>query len=953
MIPHPAVGLRLCGRARRLKHACTHAALLPLATALLLAAPGPAAGQRTARTAATPASPVPRALQLADYARWRSIHDATISDDGAWAAWTYSQLRQDDVLHVRHIDSGREHHMPGGSRPTFSGDGRWISYFVAPAVATAFATADSLRAEGLPVPLRAELLGLDSGQRTGWDDAVSAEFSPDATFLAVSRRRTPGDDAAADAELILRDLRSGTERHIENMAWYAFSPAGGLLAWTMVTPSTGSGSLRVIDLRSGEATLLDSAAAHYSGATWSADGSALAVLRGVDIDTLVRRVNSLLAFTGLDRGAGRQRAETSTQNGIPAGHVISEKADLAWNESGDRLFFGIAQQERKTQAPAGWQKASDVDVFRWNDDRIQTAQSRRAERDRHRTARVVLHLADRRAVVLTDSTLQELAVDPQGRWAIGSDERPYISDWRERRADYHRIDVVTGARTPVIAAQLRPYASFVQLAPDGRHLLYWKDGDFHAYEVATDRHVNLTSGLPVRFADAEWDYLSTVPPYGVAGWTADGTGVVLDHHYDLWYVPFDGSGARNLTSGAGEARGIRLRVAAQRSRYQPTDLLIDLSQPVLLAATELATQRSGFFELREGRTRELVVTDHMYGKPQHAAGNGRLLFTRQSWNEFPDLHVAEGDRSGVARITDANPQQAEYAWGRLILIDYATPDGVPLKGLLAIPDEWRPGTRLPMLVRFYEKAAPYFHFHPVPRYDTGMPQLADYVSNGYLVLAPDVHFRGGSSHTDMRESVEAAVARVIEMGYADPSRIGLHGISYSAGGALYIGGRSDTFAAIAAFAASGNLVTEFNLIWGSAGEPVQGYDIHGQGRYGSNPYDDFDRYWQQSPIAHVRSLNTPVLMAHGEADPIVNYQLSLEYFNAARFNEKPVIFLSYPGEGHSLVRLENQLDYQSRMRDFFDHYLKGAPLPPWMEHGERFIDKHRRTPVPIPILPQP
>jgi hypothetical protein len=94
-------------------------------------------------------------------------------------------------------------------------------------------------------------------------------------------------------------------------------------------------------------------------------------------------------------------------------------------------------------------------------------------------------------------------------------------------------------------------------------------------------------------------------------------------------------------------------------------------------------------------------------------------------------------------------------------------------------------------------------------------------------------------------------------------------------------------------------------------------------------------------------------MMHGDADPYVQYQLSLEYFNAARFNEKPVIFLSYPGEGHSLARLENQLDYQSRMRDFFDHYLVGAPLPAWMEHGERFIDKHRRSPVPVMVRDEP
>jgi dipeptidyl aminopeptidase/acylaminoacyl peptidase len=948
MTPRPADELRIGSPMYRPKRRREAAALLPLAVALLLATPGAAACQRTPRNPATPANLYLGPLQLADYAHWRSIQGATISADGEWVAWSYSQLRQDDVLHVRSVDSNLEHRIPRGSRPVFSGDGRWISFFVVPAVVIT----DSLRAEGLPVPRRAELLSLGSGERIGWDDAVSVEFSPDGTHLAAKRGRIPRDPADADAELILRDLRSGLERRVEGVAWYSFSPAGSLLAWATAAPGVEARALRVLDLRTGEATLLDSAAAHYSGAAWSADGRALAVLRGTDVDSLIRRDNTLLAFTGLDSPRPARLEATGMTARIPADHVVSEQAHLAWNDAADRVFFGIARQERRPRAPAGWQKASDVDVFRWNDERIQTAQARRAERDRNRTEWAVLHLADRRVVVLTDSTLGNLLIDPRGRWAIGSDERPYLSDWRERRADYYRIDVGTGARTPVISAQLRPYESFAQLAPDGRHFLYWRDGDFHAYEMETRRHLNLTAGLLLSFADAEWDYLSTVPPYGLAGWTADGSGVVLDHHHDLWYVPFSGSGARNLTSGTGETRGIRLRVAAQRSRYQATDLLIDLSKPLLLAATELATQRSGFFDLRDGRTRELVLTDHMYGRPQHASAADRILFTRQSWNEFPDIQVADTDLEGMTRISEANPQQAEYAWGRRILIGYTTRDGVPLRGTLAIPDEWRPGARLPLIVTFYEKAAPYFHLHPVPRYATG-PQLADYVSNGYLVLEPDVHFRGGSSHSDMLESVEAAVAKVIEMGYADPSRIGLHGHSYSAGGALYIGGRSNTFAAIVAGAASSNLVTEFNLIWGSSGEPVQGYNIHGQGRYGSNPFDDFDRYWQQSPIAHVRTLNTPVLMMHGDADPYVQYQLSLEYFNAARFNEKPVIFLSYPGEGHSLARLENQLDYQSRMRDFFDHYLVGAPLPAWMEHGERFIDKHRRSPVPVMVRDEP
>src|SRR5690606_19541502 len=190
----------------------------------------------------------------------------------------------------------------------------------------------------------------------------------------------------------------------------------------------------------------------------------------------------------------------------------------------------------------------------------------------------------------------------------------------------------------------------------------------------------------------------------------------------------------------------------------------------------------GFHELRGGRMRELVFGDNMYNTPQKAANADRVLFTRQSWNEFPDLQVARTDFAQPSKITDANAQQVEYAWGRRILFDYTNRDGVRLQGTLAIPEGYQPGERLPMLVNFYEKYSQNLHLYPTPRFSSA-PQFAGYVSDGYLVMQPDVHFRGGSSHSDMLECVEAAVAKVVELGYADPARVGLHGHSYSGGGA--------------------------------------------------------------------------------------------------------------------------------------------------------------------------
>ena len=880
----------------------------------------------------------PRALPIADYARWRAITGSALSDDGEWVAWTYTQVRQDDELHVQHLESEKEYVIARASRAVFSDDGRWVAYSVAPELKEV----DRLTKEKKPVPRRAELMDLATGAKVGWDDVASFEFATGSTHLAVKKNRPEPKPKHEGADLILRDLRSGRDELIGSVNWHAFNEPGSLLAYTTDAASMDGNGLYMVELRTGVRHALDNARATYARATWSEDGSALAVLRGADVDTLAQRRNVLVAYTALGTRTPLRVEVADTTAGLPRSHVLSEKATLIWGDPADRIIFGMKPQETKPK-PAkleDWQKPSDVNVFHWNDDRIQTVQERRAEAERNRTDRAVVVLSSKTFVPLTDSTLTSVTFSRDGRWAIASDNRAFVSDWEEERADYYRINTTTGERVPFLKAHMRTLG----LSPDGRRYLYWKDNHVWSYELGTDRHVNLTARAPVSFVNAEWDYLSTKPPYGVTGWTKDGRHVVLNHRYDLWLVPLDGSTPRVLTNGIGSEHEIRFNYV----RLDPDERYIDLSKPILLSAYGQWTKNAGFYELSNGRMRELVFSENMYGGVQKAASANRVLFTRQSWTEFPDLQVASLDFAAPRRITQANPQQSEYAWGRRILFDYTNKDGVRLQGTLAIPDSYQPGQRLPMLVQFYEKYSQNLHLYPTPRYSSS-PQFAGYVSDGYLVMQPDVHFRGGSSHSDMLECVEAAVAKVVEMGYADPARVGLHGHSYSGGGASYIATRSKTFAAIVAGAAPINLVGEFNIIFRGSGENNHRYDIYGQGRYGSNPYDDFGRYWNQSPISGVRTMDTPLLYMHGDNDQIVEYNQGLEFYNALRFNRKPVIFLSYPGEGHGLTKLENQLDYLVRMEQFFGHYLKDRPKPAWIERGERFIDKSRRQPIMINV----
>ena len=99
------------------------------------------------------------------------------------------------------------------------------------------------------------------------------------------------------------------------------------------------------------------------------------------------------------------------------------------------------------------------------------------------------------------------------------------------------------------------------------------------------------------------------------------------------------------------------------------------------------------------------------------------------------------------------------------------------------------------------------------------------------------------------------------------------------------------------------------------------------------PWNSHDLYEEQSPIFHVRNIKTPFMILQGMEDGAVDYVEGLQFFNAARAAGKQVILLSYPGEPHHLARKENQKDFQERMKQFFDHYLKGTPEAKWMADG--------------------
>ncbi len=886
-----------------------------------------------------------RSLAIADYKDWRTLSGTSISADGIWVAWSYTRIRGDDTLHVANLETGSEHVVPLASGARFSDDGNWVAY----SVSLSFEEIEKAEKEDEPVSRKAELLNLASGEKRNWDGIASFGFSKGSSHFFAKKRsegRSGGgggrgsasgggqSDQPQGTDLILRNLIEGYDELIGSVSQSEFNKPGTHLAYTVDASDKDGNGLYLVDLGSGSRRALDNAKERYSDLTWSEEGDGLAVLRGEIPEKKTERVNTLVAFTDLVGGRGvRHVFGGETGTGLPEGSVVSEKGSLTWSEDLGTVFLGVKPQGDEVEDwPDDGFPLADVNIWHWNDDRIQTAQMKQASRDRDRTYLAAVHLADARMVPLADEKMRTVEVTRDGRYGMGRDDSSFISDWKPSYANYYRVDTRTGERNQILRGLERAYG----FSPDSKHFLYWLDGHFWAYQLDTDIHVNLTASNSMGFENLEYDHPGDRPPYGLAGWAKDGKGVLLNHRYDVWLQPLDGTQATNLTEGRGHLDEIRLRYV----QVDPEERFVDLDEPLLFSAYGEWTKKAGFFQLEDGELRELAWEDKRFGRPQKAEDADQYLFTVQTFAEFPDLWVSDGDFAGRERITTANPQQEDFLWGHRILFDYTNDDGVPLQGTLAIPDTYEEGQKLPMIVRFYEKYSQDLHAYATPAY-RHQPNFSGYVSNGYLLMQPDIHFRTGTSHSDMLECIEAAVRKVIEMGYADPDAVGLSGHSYSGGGGAYVATRSTMFAAVAHGAAPINLVSEFNQLFVGNGQNNHSYDIYGQGRYGTNPYDDFQLYWDQSPISGVETMDTPVLYLHGESDPTVNWEQGLEWYNALRFLGKPVIWLSYPDEGHGLSKLQNRLDFQYRLRQFFDHHLKGATAPGWMTDGVSQLEKEK------------
>jgi dipeptidyl aminopeptidase/acylaminoacyl peptidase len=871
----------------------------------------------------------------------------------------------------------------------FSDDSHWIAYFVnppappanrgrgaAPAGTGAAATPPAGAGQGgrgagrtgAPAqgggganggaPARhLELLDLTTGSKVDVPGASAFQFAKGSQWIAIKMNATGGGEAAGGAnargtDLLLRKLSTGATQNIGNVSQYDFNDTGEWLAYTVDAENHLGNGVYAVNLATGDTRALDNSALSYDALTWGENSRSLIAYRGEVPKGKTQRENSLVMWSDAAQSPANVW-DPSADPAFPKGYVLSEASAPRLAKDGARVFIGIKPQA-DTVVESSEPKAN-LDIWHWKDVELQSEQMLRVAQARRATFASVLAVPSKTFLRLTDNPLEGVSPAANGRFAIVRDPSGYDHDFSEgqpSRADYFKVDTTTGARTPIAKRLLRTMGA----SPDSRWFLYLEGAQLTAFNLDTGKAIAIGASDSARFINADDDHAADKPVWGVAGWSKDGKAVLMNDKHDVWAVPLDGGKPVAITGGLGAAQSIELRLSRIFSggpagggrggrgggAGAAADEGVDLAQPQTFTATGEWTKKSGFWRTPAGSTTPAPVIwlDKNIGGVQKAKNADRVLFTEQTFQEFPDYWVSDSNFTAPKKVTDANPQISEFAWGSRTLVDFTNSKGKKLQATLTLPANYQPGKKYPMLVYIYETLSNTHHDFSTPVYDD-RPHMSEYASSGYLVLEPDIVYELGKPGSSALDCVTAAVKKTIELGYADPAHIGLQGHSWGGYESSFILTQTNMFAAVVTGAPLTDLISMYGEIYKQTGTWNGGILETSQGRMGANvtPWNARELYESQSPLFSVTKIQTPFMILQGTADGAVDWDQGLEFYQAARKNGKQVIFLSYPDEPHHLAKTPNQKDFQVRMKQFFDHYLLGSPEPDWMKNGLSQVDK--------------
>ena len=918
------------------------------------------------------------------YDSWNSIQSAKLTPAGDYLIYRIVPQEGDAVQYIKALNGGKDTVIERGSL-SLTFDGKYAVGNVIPKLAdTKKAQREKKKPEEMPKNVFT-IVNVATGEKTEIQSVQSFSMAPKgstwvfykpeppkpapATPAAKPPEQKPTEEKKPEGQKpeekkdepkkktdhkpgdtwVLRNLATGQEEKIENVVTSRWTEDGNTLVYTLSTKDGMGDGVVFYDLKANKKTTVMQAMGKYPKLDVHDDTRKVAFVTDKDDYAAKTPLLSLYVFDPKD-GKTKLLANKGTA-GLPEGWIVSDKGSLTFSETGKRVVFATVPEtpeEKKDETPED-EKVS-VDIWNWQDGLLQSQQLLQTTMEANRTYDAIGVLDTGRVLQIEGPEFQNLQVADRndGNFGVARVEKPYqrsLSWLGQAPGDIYLLDLRSGKLKKVFEKSEFNWG----FSPTGKYLMGFDDvaKTWMAYEVSSGKIVDTTKGIPYPVHDELNDVPSGPGPYGVAGWTKNDDTFYVYDKYDLWAVDPTGKKAPvNVTNGYGRSTKNELR----RRSLDPEEEYLDPTKPWLYQALNEQTKATGYYTDSMATSPERLVTmDKKVNVLDQADNSSRIVFTQQTFTEFPDLWVSDDLKfDSPKRMTDANPQFKDYVWGTEELVSYTSLDGIPLQGMLFKPENMEPGKRYPMIAYFYERDSDTFHSFRNPAPSASTVNIAMYVSNGYVVFVPDIPYKIGYPGESAINAIVPGCQEVIRKGFVDPKRVGIQGQSWGGYQVAYMITESNMFAAACAGAPVSNMFSAYGGIrWGSGLVRQMQYE-HGQSRIDGTPWNSFQRYMENSPIFYADKVQTPLLIMHNDKDGSVPWWQSIEYFTALRRLDKPVWMAVYNNEDHNLIQRKNRKDWSIRMQQFFDHYLKGAPQPVWMKEGVPAVKKGKTYGFEIP-----
>lgn len=746
------------------------------------------------------------------------------------------------------------------------------------------------------------LRNLKTGDTTQFPKADTYSFSPDESYLVFSRKKEAKDSTAVEAGLFMYDIANKNLKKIS---------------------STGV----------------------FKGLEFDDTSKQFAFLSDKSPEKSLTKDFKLYYYTSsLD--TARLIADQHTA-GVPQNWYVSGDASLNFSSDSKKLYLGLAPIPKVKDTTLVDFEHANVDIWHWQEDYLQTQQLANLKRDQSKSYLAVVYPQDgNRLVALVDDTFNRVSTtdDATGEWVLASTDfgNRVEAQWEGMTSsDVYIVSTINGDKR-LVKKGLRGQS---MLSPDGKFVLYFDvtNANWYSYAIQGGTTVVLNDGIPVGFANEENDMPIAASSYGVAGWAASGKGVFIYDRYDIWYFDLMGKQKRLVTNGEGRATRTSYRYLrldrSENPRYR-TSLIAD-KQNMYLTAFNEQTKYNGVYTANAGkqqRPSELFMAPYTFRAINSDDAGKVIAYTKEDYQASPDLYVTKSFKN-EERLTDINPQQVNYNWGTAELVKWTTPAGHEAEGILYKPENFDPNKKYPIIAYFYERLSDGLYTYQAPAPTPSRLNIPYFVSNEYLVFAPDIRYEDGYPGKAAEEYINSGMRYLAQNAWVDSTKMGIQGQSWGGYQVAHLITRTNMYAAAWTGAPVVNMTSAYGGIRWTSGMNRQFQYERTQSRLGKTLWDAHDLYVENSPLFFMDRVNTPVAIMHNDQDGAVPWYQGIEMFTALRRLQKPVWLLNYNGDDHNLIKRQNRKDIQIRQGQFFDHFLKGKEAPKWIKSGVPAVEK--------------